>query len=72
MIASGVRLSETSVAMRIPGRRPSGDRGPASATTPVSMPPEPVTGLCILPRRAITPSTAARIASGVPPVDSRI
>ena len=72
VIASGVRLSETSVAMRRPARRPSGDCGPASATMPVSMPPEPVTGLCILPRWLMVPSTAARIASGAPPVDSRI
>ncbi len=43
-------------------------RGPASSTTPVSMPPEPVTGFCILPRLATISSTAARIAAGSPPM----
>ena len=32
------------------GAGPSGDSGPTSSTTPMSMPPEPVTGFCILPR----------------------
>ncbi len=29
----------------------AGDSGPTSSTVPTSMPPEPVTGFCILPRR---------------------
>ena len=49
-ITSGVRVSETSVATRSPTARPSGDSGPTSSTVPTSMPPEPVTGFCILPR----------------------
>ena len=65
-IASGVRLSETSVAISSPAVRPSGERGPASSTTPVSMPPEPVTGFCILPRVRMISSTAALILSGFP------
>ena len=66
VIASGVRLSETSVAISSPAVRPSGERGPASSTTPVSMPPEPVTGFCILPRVRMISSTAALILSGFP------
>ena len=70
-MASGVRLSDTSVATRSPGASPSGESGPASSTTPVSIPPEPVTGFCILPRSVTICSTAPRIASAEPPVDSR-
>ena len=70
VMASGVRLSETRVAIRSPAARPSGEPGPASSTTPVSIPPDPVTGFCILPRSATMPSTAARIAAAEPPVDS--
>ena len=66
MIASGVRVRETRVAMRWPGVRPSGEAGPTSSTVPVSMPPEPVTGFCILPRVAMISSTAALILSGSP------
>ena len=47
---SGVRVSETRVATRSPTARPSGLSGPTSSTVPTSMPPEPVTGFCILPR----------------------
>ena len=50
-MTSGVRVSETSVATRSPTSRPSGDSGPTSSTVPTSMPPEPVSGFCILPRR---------------------
>ena len=71
MIASGVRLSETRVAIRSPGFSPSGELLPTSSTTPVSIPPEPVTGLCILPRLAMISSTAVLIASGSPPLASR-
>lgn len=47
------RQEETSVATRSPTASPSGDDcGPPSATVPMSMPPEPVTGFCILPRVA--------------------
>ena len=70
VMASGVRLRETRVAIRSPGFRPSGESGPTSSTTPVSMPPEPVTGLCILPRRAMIPATAARTAAPSPPWSS--
>ena len=63
VMTSGVRLSDTRVAIRSPGTRPSGESGPTSSTTPVSIPPEPVTGFCILPRSATMPSTAARIAA---------
>ena len=71
VMASGVRLSETRVAIRSPAASPSGESGPASSTTPVSIPPDPVTGFCILPRSAMISSTAPRIAAGPPPVDSR-
>ena len=40
-------------------------------TVPVSMPPEPVTGLCILPRLATMSSTSARTAAPSPPCFSR-
>ena len=53
-----------------PGRRPPGraaTRGPTSSTVPTSMPPEPVTGFCILPRVAMMSSTSARTASPSPP-----
>ena len=68
---SGVRLSETSVAILSPGASPSGEPLPASSTTPVSIPPEPVTGLCILPRLVMISRTAALIASGLPLLASR-
>ena len=58
---SGVR--ETRVATRSPTSRPSGDSGPTSSTVPTSMPPEPVTGFCILPRAATISSTSRRTAS---------
>ena len=51
-MTSGVRVSETRVATRSPTARPSGDAGPTSSTVPTSMPPEPVSGFCILPRVA--------------------
>ena len=50
--ASGVRLRETSVAMRSPAASPSAEADPASSTTPVSIPPDPVTGFCIFPAPA--------------------
>src|SRR3954471_3834555 len=67
---SGVRVSDTRVATRWPGSSPSGDSGPTSSTTPISIPPEPVTGLCILPRLSMIPSTAARTAAPSPPAAS--
>ena len=44
-------------------RRPRGDSGPTSSTVPTSMPPEPVSGFCILPRVATISSTSRRTAS---------
>ena len=58
-MTSGVSVSETSVATRSPTARPSGDSGPTSSTVPTSIPPEPVTGFCILPRAATMSSTSA-------------
>ena len=49
-MTSGVRVRETRVATRSPALRPRGDSGPTSSTVPTSMPPEPVSGFCILPR----------------------
>jgi hypothetical protein len=71
VIASGVSDSDTRVATRCPARSPSGEAGPASSTTPMSIPPDPVTGFCILPRSATMPSTADRTAPGSPPCASR-
>ena len=51
-MTSGVSVSETRVATRSPTARPSGDSGPTSSTVPTSIPPEPVSGFCILPRAA--------------------
>ena len=62
-MTSGVRVRETSVATRSPALRPSGDSGPTSSTVPTSMPPEPVSGFCILPRVATMSSTSRRTAS---------
>ncbi len=67
MSRRGVRVSDTSVATRSPTARPSGDSGPTSATRPMSMPPDPVTGFCILPRSATIASTASRTAAPSPP-----
>ncbi len=68
-IRSGVSVSETSVAMRSPGARSSaaGLRGPTARTRPMSIPPEPVTGLCILPRsRTIRPTSSPMRAASRP------
>ena len=62
-MTSGVRVRLTRVATRSPTARPSGDSGPTSSTVPTSMPPEPVSGFCILPRVATMSSTARRTAS---------
>ena len=62
---SGVSDRETRVATRSPGFRPRSDSGPTSSTTPTSMPPEPVTGFCILPRSATMARTSARTAVAV-------
>ena len=64
-MTSGVRVSETSVATRSPTARPSGESGPTSSTVPTSMPPEPVSGFCILPRVATISSTSARTGVAV-------
>ena len=67
VIRSGVSDSETRVATRSPTVSPRGDSGPTSSTTPTSMPPDPVTGFCILPRAATISSTSRRTASPSPP-----
>ncbi len=59
-MTSGVRVRETRVVTLSPGRRPSGDRSPTSSTVPTSMPPEPVSGFCILPRAATISRTSRR------------
>ncbi len=66
VIRSGVRVSETRVATRCPTDSPSGESGPTASTTPMSMPPDPVTGFCILPRVRTMSRTAARTASPSP------
>src|SRR6478735_8319030 len=62
-MTSGVSVRLTSVATRSPTARPSGDSGPTSSTVPTSIPPDPVSGFCILPRVATMSSTSARTAS---------
>ena len=57
-MTSGVRVRETRVVTLSPGRRPSGDRSPTSSTVPTSIPPEPVSGFCILPRAATISRTS--------------
>ena len=71
-MTSGVRLRETRVAIRSPGFRPSGESGPTSSTTPTSMPPEPVTGFCILPRRAMISSDRGPHGRAVAPVRASV
>ena len=66
VMTSGVSDSDTRVATRSPTARPRGDSGPTSSTVPMSMPPDPVTGFCILPRVATMSSTSARTASPSP------
>ncbi len=66
-MTSGVRVSETSEATTSPTARPSGEPSPTSSTVPTSMPPDPVTGLCILPQRPTISRTSARTASPSPP-----
>ena len=67
VITKGVRLSETRVVTCWPTVTSSVACGPTSSTTPTSMPPDPVTGFCILPRLATMSSTSARTASPSPP-----
>ena len=57
-MTSGVRVRETSVATRSPTAGRAGTSGPTSSTVPTSMPPEPVSGFCILPRVATMSRTA--------------
>ena len=69
-VGDGAAGSATATPASRPGRptrRPSGESGPTSSTTPTSMPPEPVTGFCILPRAATISSTSARTAAPSPP-----
>ena len=67
VMTSGVSVSETSVVTWSPTSRPMLASRPTSATVPVSMPPEPVTGLCILPRLRTMSRTSARTAWPSPP-----
>ena len=55
--------------MRSPGRSAAaaGWRGPTARTRPMSMPPEPVTGLCSFPRARTIRSTSAPIRAGSRP-----
>jgi hypothetical protein len=71
VIRSGVRVRETRVATRCPAASPSGESGPTASTTPMSIPPDPVTGFCIFPRLPTISSTAAWTASPSPPWASR-
>nr|BFF26282.1 hypothetical protein GCM10025732_42470 [Glycomyces mayteni] len=41
--------------------------GPTASTVPMSMPPEPVTGFCILPRASTMARTSSRTAAPSPP-----
>ena len=50
LMTSGVRERDTKVATWSPARAFPGKSGPMSFTRPSSMPPEPVTGFCSLPR----------------------
>ncbi len=62
--ASGVRVSETSVQISSPTATPPlGKSGPISATRPTSTPPDPVTGLCILPRARTISAIRVRMRS---------
>ncbi len=70
-ITSGVSDNDTSVATRSPTDSPSVATGPTSSTTPISIPPEPVTGFCIFPRVATMSSTARRTASPSPACAAR-
>ena len=65
-MTSGVSVSETRVATRSPTTRPSGEPSPTSSTVPTSIPPEPVTGLCILPRLRTISSTSGADGVAVP------
>ena len=70
---SGVSVSDASVDdPRRPARAGSAKRSPTAATVPVRMPPESVSGLCILPRAATISAIRAAIASGSPSARSRI
>ena len=72
MIRNGVNERDTNVATWSPTASPSGLCSPTSATVPMSMPPEPVTGFCIFPRVATMSRTAAfSAAPSVPPPGSR-
>ncbi len=74
VMASGVRLSDARVAIRSPGARPSGESGPTSSTTPVSIPPSrsPGSASCPARRRCRAPRRASRPRGRRPcPVRSR-
>ena len=72
-ILSGVRESETSVAMRSPTLRSrSASLGPISLMVPSNMPPEPVSGLWCLPRFAMIPRLCLAIFWTSPPSASSI
>ena len=60
--------SEASVATRSPAAKPRAAGGrPTQITRPSSMPPEPVTGLCCLPRVSTVWRTSSAMPSSLPP-----
>src|SRR5258705_266557 len=75
----GVSVSDTSVAMRSPffSSPREGCAAPTSATRPISIPPEPVTGFCIFPRAPTISRTRAPmrrkllVASGLGEAEDR-
>src|SRR5467141_360768 len=66
---SGVSVRDTRVAIRSPRSTSprAGCSAPTSATRPISIPPEPVTGFCSFPRAATISRTRAAIREVSPP-----
>ena len=69
-ITSGVSVKDTSVAMRVPTAG-AARSAPRAVTVPTSIPPDPVTGLCILPAPATISVMRSRMASASPPASVR-
>ena len=69
LIFKGVRERETREAILSPTRRSilSARSSPISRTVPMNMPPEPVTGFCILPRWATMSRIICPVLSRSPP-----